>query len=417
MGRKPGASGTAQPRRYSGAMPPRPWSAAGDAVKSANLNLTWLDSAPAVANLAGEWDGLLGQMPRPNPFLSWTWMETWIRHFAATSRLAVLAARDADGTLVGVAPLHAVRRGRAGLPLRTLEFLGYRGATICADHLDFLAAEPRRQEVCAALLTEILRRHSDWDAIVLADLAEDSPLPELAPALAPGLACEIHPAEICYYCALPDDFATLHAGTKRSRLNLRNRSKRLAQQGEVRFLAPVPEGEIDATLRELQRLHGLARQRQGQANSFERADYFAFHQDLMRKLAQTGHLYLTRLELNGVACAVFYGFTAGEVLYFYQSGFDPALAPFGVGTLQMAAVLEDAITRLHAREFDFLRGAEEYKTYWTSTARHTRTLRLWNRGWNARLHQGAWRGRRRLTAWRQRHRSKPTQSESHPKKI
>lgn len=368
-----------------------------------NVSFELLRSPEAVAQLAGEWDALLEHMPRPSPFLRWGWIETWIRHFATDTRLWVLTARGGDGSLAGVAPLHIVRRP-GPLPVRSLEFLGYRGSTICADHLDFLAAGEQRREVVAALVGEILRRRQEWDHIVLADLADDSPVPELARDMAPELAASVQTAETCYYCTLPKDFATLHAGAKRSRLNLRNRSKRLAQQGEVRFVAPVPSSEIEATLRELQRLHGLARQRQGQANSFARPDYFNFHRDLMQRFAGEERLYLARLELNGRACAIFYGFTSGPILYFYQSGFDPALGQYGVGTLQMAAVLEDAITRLQASEFDFLRGTEEYKTYWTGQSRTTRTLRLWNAGLTAGLHRGAWRGRQQLAEWRARRR-------------
>lgn len=386
-------------RRYSSAVAAEPRSQ--ECLQAgAGLTLHLLASPAQVMDLRPEWDELLERMPRPSPFLSWSWISTWIEHFTANSRLWVLVARDGAGGLQGVAPLHLVRRGLPGWPARTLEFLGYRGSTVCADHLDFLAAGTQRRQICAALLEEIIRRRSDWDVMVLADLAEDSLLPELAPGLARDGALAMVPAEVCYYCSLPSDFATLHAGTKRSRLNLRNRSKRLAQQGAVRFVSSVPVAELESNLQELIRLHGLARRHRGQSNSFARPAYVGFHRSLMQKLAGEDRLYFARVELNGAACAVFYGFHLGGVLYFYQSGYDPGLARFGVGTLQMAAVLEDAIARLHAREFDFLRGAEEYKTYWTSTARHTRTLRLWNPSPRARLSHRVWRGRQRLERWK-----------------
>ena len=42
-------------------------------------------------------------------------------------------------------------------------------------------------------------------------------------------------------------------------------------------------------------------------------------------------------------------------------------------------ILQDAIEKLHAVEFDFLRGDEEYKYFWTKAERKTSTVLYWGK--------------------------------------
>lgn len=355
--------------------------------------------------LATEWDSLLAQMERPSPFLSHAWVTTWRWHFGRKSRLFIVTARSPAGELVGVAPLHIVRRRAFGLvPVRSLEFLGYRGSAVCADHLDFLAPAGAREAVTAALAQEILRRHRDWNVLVFADLAEDSPLPEICRSLGAGHRWRLETGETCYFRALPGSAAELWAELKRDHpklaSNVKYYRKRLEQERAVRFVAPVPEAEMPATLEALARLHASAHGRKGEAGNFEKPEYRAFHETLVRRLAAEPTLYLARLDSDRQPVAILYGFVAGGVLYFYQSGFDAALGSYSVGTVLLAAVFEDAIARLSAREFDFLRGGESYKSRWTSTARRTQSLYGWQRGAMARLDHARHGAGRRLSRLR-----------------
>jgi len=411
-------------------------------VAAAALTYVWIETEAGLRAVAGEWDGLLARMDRPSPFLCWEWIFTWWRHFGHAHDLRILTARR-GGELVGVAPLHLVTRRALGcVPVRSLELLGYQGSAVCADHLDFLCEPGDAVGVVTGLLTEALRRQ-DWDVLVLADLAEESAARTAWPALEPhrrwrqladalsraGIArrqsksglratngsdpgkkwpCHtaVVAAETCYFLPLPAEAGALWGEIKRHHPklagNVKYYGKRLRQGHAVRFQPEVPAAERDATVAALARLHGLARGRKGETGNFGRESYRRFHQALVERFAAAGKLYLARLDCDGGTVAVLYGFWQGGVLYYYQSGFDTGWSAFGIGTLLLAWVLEDAITRLGAREFDFLRGAEEYKTRWASQARHTVTAYGWQRGWRARLSRWEWGMRRRLAparAW------------------
>lgn len=355
--------------------------------------------------LQPEWDALLATLSRPGPFLQFTWLDTWRRHFARHSRLYVLLARQPGGGLAGAAPLHIVPRRSAGIiPLRSLEFLGYRGSAVCADHLDFLAVESERARVAECLAVELLRPGHLWDVLVLADLAQDSPLPALFERLAPKFTASVAPAEVCYYVPMPAQVADFWAQIKRLHpvfaRGIRRYHERLRRDHEVRFLAPVPPSQVGDTLADLARLHGLAHRAKGEAGNFSLAPYFAFHAEFLERMASDPGLYLARLEVDGAAAAIMYGFVAGSVLYLYQQGYDPAYSAYSIGKLLLTEVLDDAITRLGVREVDFLRGGEGYKSHWTDLYRTTRTFHLWRGGLPARLAHGQWRSRRVLGGWR-----------------
>ncbi|MGH9467135.1 MAG: hypothetical protein ACRD1Y_07245 [Terriglobales bacterium] len=123
------------------------------------MTLDLIDDPVVLPGLAPEWDELLAAMPRPSPFLSSTWIATWWEHFGGSSRLWLITARDRNGRLQGLAPLHCVRRRVAWfVSVRSLEFLGYRGSAVCADHLDFLSRPEGRVAIVRALAAEARRR-------------------------------------------------------------------------------------------------------------------------------------------------------------------------------------------------------------------------------------------------------------------
>lgn len=336
------------------------------------FRLEVIQEPAAFISLESEWSALAAAMPRPNVFLSWEWASTWWRHFGHSRRLCLVAARGRDGELAGVAPLVVARRGV--LQVRSLEFLGFRGSRICADHLDFLAAEPNRSAIVSVLLGQI-GKLPGWDICTLAGVAEDSPLRQHWSDMA-GIHARQQPGETCYYLPLPATASELwetlrrdHPGTYANQ----TRDRRQMQRKFALQFQPVTHAEeVPAAMADLARLHGMAHGRKGEPGSFGLPEYRAYHDELAGLLAERGQLYLTRLLWQGECAAVIYGFIAGKTLYFYQSGFDPSKS--GAGKLLLGWVIEDAVERLGLSEFDFLRGEEAYKLQWTECARHTLDL-------------------------------------------
>jgi len=82
-----------------------------------DIRLESITEAEAFAALAPEWDELLADSDARALFLTWTWISTWWEVFGADRRLYILAARDASGTLLGLAPLMVQRAFGAFRPI------------------------------------------------------------------------------------------------------------------------------------------------------------------------------------------------------------------------------------------------------------------------------------------------------------
>lgn len=339
--------------------------------------------------LEPDWNRLLMESSRPVPFLTWEWVSTWWQHFGAHSRLFVIVARDEMKRVVGIAPLRLTLRRTFGMvPVRSLEFLGHRGSVVCVDHLDFMTGLSHRAEICSGLVDEIMRRGDEWDSLVLADLAEDSLVPELFAALqhGPDVSLSCRPQEQCPYAILPPRWEILLNSIKaKYRSNIKRRRDRLYENFQATFDSNCSVGQVMPHMQILERLHGSSRNRRGQAGNFSVRPYRDFHRAVAERMAQSGLLYLARLDCNGSPVAALYGFYLGERLFGYQTGFDATWDRWGVGAVLQARIFEDAVERLHATEYDFLRGTEPYKYTWTNQERHTRTLLLWNKSFIARL--------------------------------
>jgi len=98
-----------------------------------------------------------------------------------------------------------------------------------------------------------------------------------------------------------------------------------------------------------------------------------------RDFLAKGVLFLRSFSLDGKAIASFYGFEYGGTLYYYLLGarVNPAKR-VKTGTAVLGYCIEEAIAR-GCREFDFLRGSEEYKYRWTSAERRNPRVRFYNR--------------------------------------
>ena len=101
----------------------------------------------------------------------------------------------------------------------------------------------------------------------------------------------------------------------------------------------------------------------------------SFHRDAAPRLFDAGALRMYAVHVNERIVAVFYGFAHQGTVYYYLSGYDPALEKLSIGNIIVAHAIESAV-RDGATTFDFLRGAEEYKYAWGASDRVNRRRQL-----------------------------------------
>lgn len=303
--------------------------------------------------LLEDWERLHAGQPDATPFTSPAWAVAWWPHFAADAQPFVVLACE-HGRTVGLAALVRRRRG----PFRILEPVGSEPG----DYWDVLAEPGRRGDVAAAVIDELRRRSSGWDAWLVPCLSPGSRVAEAldAGALRHGVASPLVAPAI----ALPETFDAYLAGLSSGhRQNLRRHLRRL-DDGEVRLRAVCEPAALEAAMARWQQLRDRQWEAAGrELDALQRTQRFqAFMRDCVRALAPRGTALVWELLHHDEVIGVYVNFADDASFHWYLGGFDPAHARLGLGKIAIGHGIRTSIAA-GRRRYDFGRGAEAYK-YW-----------------------------------------------------
>ena len=336
-------------------------------------------SRPLVST--GEWERLLGSSASDIVFMTWQWQSLWWTHFGASRqkgqgacKLHLLAVRDEEGALVGIAPLFIAdeplpprkeyKRGELrpegeGAPVRTVRMVG--GIDI-ADYLDIITPPERMEQVWSVVLDYLTNRREEWDVIDFHSLPHFSPSRDLLQKLAQerGLEAQVYPEDVSPVLELPGDWETYLMGLrKKDRHELRRKVRKLEGRDDVKWrLVPARDGE--AMARGMQTFLDLHRMSGADKADFMDDHMASFFLKMASELAETGWLDLAILEVANEPASAYLSFSYGNRLYLYNSGYSQQFAAYSAGVALLAYRIHKAILQ-GFRYFDFLRGDEPYK--------------------------------------------------------
>jgi CelD/BcsL family acetyltransferase involved in cellulose biosynthesis len=300
-----------------------------------------------------------------SPFLHREWLLAWQTIAgAAAARAFVFARRDDDGAVPALVPVMRSRCRVGAARATTLTWAG--DDTGCPDHLEI----PAESDVAVDALAEELAR-AEWDVLTLRNLRENAPrAARLASRLSElGFHVTTAVCEPCPMITLPpswDEYLAAQSSSRRQ--TIRRKERKLAREHQL-VVRDYDAHTLDDGWKVLGTLHS---ERWSGATAFTPA-VAEMHREFARLLAARGALWLTALELDGIAVAAWYGFTEGDTVFFFQSGRSLEHQQDSVGQVLMGMMIRRAIERGY-RRFDFLRGDEPYKASWTDEQRTTWTL-------------------------------------------
>jgi CelD/BcsL family acetyltransferase involved in cellulose biosynthesis len=297
----------------------------------------------ALAAFAPPWLDLCRRTPGTTPFQTPMWIAPWWKHFGS-DELAVIAAPEA------IAPLYVVRDGEESLGM----FLG----TGNTDYLDVVGDAAAVIDELAALDCAM------WD---LQQLRPSSTMLTIPPPN--GWSDNVDDHDVCPILRLDELNLSTHAQKK-----LRYYRRSLARMGDVRVEAATTDN-LDNLTTALFDLHAARWQQRGLPGVLADDVTQQFTREVARAMLDAGALRMYATCVNERIVAVFYGFAFGDTVYYYLSGYDPALEKLSIGTLIVAHAIEEA-QREGAATFDFLRGAEEYKYTWGAKDRVNKRRQL-----------------------------------------
>lgn len=356
---------------------------------------------------APQWNTLLERSGQNNVFLTWEWVSNWLDVYVSNDALLTLVVLDGD-RLVAIAPLHVeIECPVQGLSVKVLRFVG--SGEACADHVDMIVAGAGPEGPAKAIWDELFGPlGAEWDVFEYYDAPADSPVVEAFRKFARSdrrcTRTEFVRHSICPYLSLPkswDDYLKQCSGTRRYTITYS--MKKLSEQGHLEKRACERPEELAEHMGTFISLHQESWVERGKPGSFASERLKRFHLRVAEDFLTRGVLFLRSFFLDGTPIASFYGFEYGGKLYYYLLGarVNP-VKRVKTGTAVLGHCIEEAIAK-GCREFDFLRGSEEYKYRWTSAERRNPQIRFYNRSGRAlaflvlgACHRGAKRGLKKM---------------------
>ena len=301
--------------------------------------------------LADEWDSLAARGMTDTPFQTLAYQRAWWTHLQpAGSELLTVATRHDSTELAGIGCFYH-NDGR----------LCFNGSLEESDYLDLIAPGEAAAQVWESVVDclETVER-PQWTTLVLDNVPAASPTRSVLPDLAVrrNLTYREHLVEVCPIVSLPPTFdAYLDSLESKQRREL---SRKLRRAGGAEATCRVVESRDDVA-DEVDRFLALL-----QKSTFEKRDWLnaerrAFFHAVALSAQSAGTLQLMFIAIEGTEAAALFNFDYKGRIWVYNSGLDPAAySAVSPGVVLTAMAIELAIS-LGRKEFDFLRGDEEYK--------------------------------------------------------
>ena len=346
-----------------------------------SLRFEWVEDTEGFARLREPWDALAASAVE-TIFLTYDWLATWLVELAPDSELHVLTAWD-GGRLVGALPLC----GSPGIDRGRLWYFMGEG-TLTPNHLDIVAEPTVRDEVRVHVVELLLERSAEWDVLEFGKLPAETGTPAALEAgfAAAGIATSCSDAAVCYVCSLPDTYEEyLAERSKNTRKKIGEVRRWLRRQPETFQLAQTQtEEQALAALEALERFHQARWEARGYPGAFAEPRVVSFHMAVVRNAQRNGQLRMYTLADGDEIIAVSYNYCVGQVAEAYLASFDARYFQGSPGVLLRAYAVEQLIAE-GVGVFDWLEGAESYKTAWSTGQRRDVSLRAYGRSWAGRI--------------------------------
>jgi len=320
-----------------------------------------------------EWQDVFQSNVNLSPYQSFEWLSHWW-HYLGTGTLYILRVADADGRVIGFAPLH-MRRKYYGVPVKHLAFIGVKRT----DYLDFLVRPGQEDAFFQALFTFLKERQQEFRFIELRDFPDSSTnfaaLTRHAGRIFPVYQTES--SRICVSIPLTADWQS-YLGTlgKRTRKDVGYDRRYLAKRHEIRMAHFRNGQEFDKGYADLVEVYKKRWDAEKGATRYSEDDASHFEAAAAKSLSKRGDYRLWMLYADEAPVAALAGYEHNNKLFADVYAHVPAFHKLSVGNVVLGHAIEACIDN-GLTEFDLSRGEERYKYKWNGQAKRNYHLKIY----------------------------------------
>jgi len=326
-------------------------------------------SIQELKDIKEQWNKLLEGSISNSIFLTWEWAYSWAECFINEKReLFVVKVYDDGNRLVGIAPWYksAIKVGPSFM--RQISFIGT--PETASDYLDVFTTRGREREVSNYLYDYLFGEASNsWDCVNFQDTRAESLflLSFMHKHRLQGRYLEISQGSFCPIISLPqneEEFLSRISSSrsKRFRQDLRT----LKKTDEVEIKTYVTEG-IEEAVDSFFKLYA-------EKTEWEGKDLHRFMKRLVANSETGKFLQIDYLLANKNTIGGLLHLRNNDTLSLYLMAVDKTYNPrISAGNLLVGLCILRAIES-QFKIYDFLKGYEDYKFYWTNEGRTTQTV-------------------------------------------
>ena len=275
-----------------------------------------------------------------------SWLEVWWQTFGSRTQLYLRAVRQRK-KIIGIAPLLVKEK--------TASIIG--SVDVC-DYLDFIVNPGMEKEFFNILLDDLGQK--GISQLDLKPVRPDSTVLTNLVALAKQRQYEVLYQEegVSVELDLPstwDEYLTML--TKKQRHEVKRKLRRLWKADDVDYRCVKVSQDVRSFLDTFLKLFSLSQE--DKAN-FMTTQMESFFRSLAEAMAKIGLLRAGILEVDELPVAMILGFDYNNVMYLYNSAYDPNYSYLSVGLLSKVLCIKESI-QWGNKKWDFLKGGEPYK--------------------------------------------------------
>jgi CelD/BcsL family acetyltransferase involved in cellulose biosynthesis len=342
---------------------------------------TWklANSRAEFLQLRPDWERLFVANSRHSPFMSWGWVDTWLRHIAREHELQIISWSDDSGIVQYILPLHRLTGGTGFRSKKIMLVCNY--GLECSDNLGCLRAKSL-EDASAEMTAEAIQNfYGNRSSISLGFLDGRYEFPRrLQESLsAHGRLTRVRPDAVCPAMDLSADWDEYLGRLSYSFRSQVRRSCRKITGDEPPHHKRVEADQMNAFVLDLIRLNRTRMSSKGNTSSLEDNALREFFEEAIPYMVTHGLAWMDTVEDGGEVLGTALHFVHGDTVYYYMGGFDDSIRKLQPGTGLLGQVIRRAIDSGFTR-YDHLRGDESYKYRWGSSDVFTSNVTIYSSG-------------------------------------
>jgi CelD/BcsL family acetyltransferase involved in cellulose biosynthesis len=322
-----------------------------------------------LAALQSEWVALFDGDPAATPFSSFEWLSAWCRHWAGGGKPWILAVYDGE-RLAGSAAFLLRRRGG----MRLLNGLGVG----VGNYWDVLAAPEDRERVVAEVARALDRRSSEWDALSVDKLPEESCTG--AALSRAGLRIDRRMQWPSPRIELPETFDEYLASLSKNRRSRIRRNLRAVDAGDLVVSTVAGSSALRETIKRWQalRVEWWAKRERPMDPEHGSERFLAFTEEAIVAMVPRGLAMVCEVRYHDELVGITIDFLDESTFYYWLWGFDSRFEELRPGHTLIAYGIRWSI-ETGRRYYDLMIGEEPYKQDYAPVDRAVLSMTVGNR--------------------------------------